>query len=172
MLRFSCTCGRPWVEDPVHHGAWHTQKLIPVNAIECLLSEGWVPISTLDQGGLDALADYSDPAQDKDMLAAIGLAFTRDEFVDAVPTLKHLKGTDPREIWTKLKHQKGQSLWLSDGTECTFAGTTGHPVREPENWLYVCHVPRKKAQAAAEKYKQAAERYKEKILRPGWGRDT
>lgn len=166
LLRFSCKCGRPWTEDPVHHGAWHTMKLIPPKDIDCLLVEGWTPIKTL---GADALAGvFKDPAADLPTNPT-GLAFTKDAFIAALPQVAHYKWSNPEGLWKELKALKGQDVYLSDGLQCVFAGTTGHPIREPQNWLYVCHVSGASTTDLAP-YRDEAERYKTKILNPGWGR--
>jgi hypothetical protein len=163
LLRFSCTHGRPWVEDPVHHGAWHTVKVIKPAAIECLLPEGWTLIANVDEGALDAIANY--PAERKNASKFNrGLAFTREEFLNAFPQFKYLKWNDPGAVWEELKKSKRSTVWLASGMECTFLGTTAHPIREPEEWLFVCIIT---GEVPAE-LSEAQKRYKEKIMLPGW----
>ncbi len=169
LLRFSCVVGRPWAEDPVHHGAWHTKKLIPAAKIECLYDEGWMPILDINEEALRAIADYPPMAA---RVAAgksnQGLAFTKAEFIAAFPQFKSLKWDDPGAVWGALKGYKGSTLYTVTAGECIFAGTTGHPIREPENWLYVCIS----TDEVSPKLADAQKRYREKILTPGWGLDT
>jgi ribosomal protein S18 acetylase RimI-like enzyme len=163
LLRFSCKYGRKWTEDPVHHGAWHTVNVIGPDNIECLLPEGWTPILKVDAEALAAVANFPAERANAHKFKR-GLAFTRDEFLEVLPHFKYLKSKEPREIWDELKKYRGSQVWLTTGTECTFAGTSAHPIREPEEWLYVCIA---KGQVPPE-LAEAQKRYREKILLPGW----
>jgi len=168
LLKFDCRLGRPWVEDPVHHGAWHTKQLIKPEAVACLLADGWYPILKIDQEVLASLAEYPDA---KTVRPQHGLAFTFEEFKSLVFGMEHLSAEDPKALWEKLKAMKGSQYYLKpDFIECVFAGTNGHPIKEPDKWLYVCHLPRG-VKTVPYMYKEMNELYKEKILLPGWGKD-
>ena len=161
LLRFKSTLVKDWKMDPVHSGAWHTQRKIPVGAIECLLPGGWFPLAKVDEETLLAITDL--PGE-KPVVA--GLAFTWAELEKEVTGLDLYKCKDASAWWNYLKTLKGQMLWLTDGTECVFMGSTGHPIREPEEWLYVCTV--NDATGLDPRFGAALRRYREQIDEPGW----
>ena len=190
LLRFKSEKGRKgkdqWVDDPVHHGAFHTIKKINPDDIECLMPNGWVPIKNIDRVELAAMID---PMTKESMeltvkaQSVVGLAFEGSEFKQNVCAFANdhlpsgaLPWTDPQKLFFDLRKRENTTvLLISEGIFITFTGTTGHPIKEPENWLFVFFLNEEQLQSLKDlggfllKYKPQIDRYNVKIKEPGLG---
>jgi hypothetical protein len=172
MLRFKSTLAKDWVIDPDHpNGAWHSETLIPSNAIECLIFDGWVPIKSVDLD--DLLGEHIYP-EDGPSQGPTFMAFTLDNLTKTFPMLNSLKKyvDNPTALLEEMEKDFYQSISAPNSSASyLLKGTTAHPIGEPKEWLFVIVTnDLDKDESGKARFNAAIKLYNEKIGDQGWGK--